>query len=110
RTMFEYIRDRSDDFDGAMDVTQTVGRSDPIAQRNPLKQSYAETGRVYLVPANKAEEPDYQTIQQLDPAHLLRMIEGIVHAAVERYGISHVFFDCEAKVGYPPTATAAHLS
>jgi MinD-like ATPase involved in chromosome partitioning or flagellar assembly len=110
RTMFEYIRDRSDDFDGAMDVTHTVGRSDPIAQRNPLKRSYAETGQVYLIPANRAEEPDFHTIKQIDPADLLRMIEGIVTATVERYGISHVFFDCEAKVDYPSTAAAAHLS
>jgi len=87
----------------ALDVSET------IEIRNKRLRGLSES--LYLIPsATPDEKQTFRTITKIEPEQLLKIILSIIDVAINKYSISCVLIDCEARVDFPYTAVGAHLA
>lgn len=109
-TVYEYVTTGTAELESLIDVTHTVGRSDPIARKNTSRPVYDGDSRVLLLPGVQPRSPTFLGIKDIAPHDFREVVRGLIEQAVDRFSVSHVILDCEAKIDIPYTATAAVLA
>ncbi len=101
-TVRQYIDERIYSVDGVIDTTKSVQvRNEEIKNQK---------GKLYLIPAALPGETNFDVIRKTDTGELLDIVKGLVKTAADQYKVDCIVIDCEAKVDFPITAAAAHIS
>lgn len=100
KTMHEYISARSTIVDDVIDITTIKKGADP------------NENHLYLIPSIKSSDAKhgFRVAANIESEELFTILKSLINSAVEKYDISCVLIDCEARIDFPYTAAAAHIS